>query len=677
MIKLAEMILKQSIIFLLSLIFIVSASDKLIPEECDAKAGAMVPLKSQAIEVEEIKAFSTLLNFIELICEEALKHENKKEFAVNWMEGLISFAEEIYKTNSYHEIPLEEHAVKFDEETLNCENKFDEETLLKSMLDTFVAKSQIVLSDESMSETSDPEGLKTNTPSDSRFMGSNPIIKVKMMKDQEYEVDGKEDDYSDDFEFDQDELDLGVTLSRVKVDHDTDDEKEDEMSDSEDKDEFQAHVGMKSNRRRGRGVRGAIGGIISSADAMNMAMDVLTSIEGAPTETGTENEQQISEVAVAGLNMMARDSGVPNSVLSGTISNFDQAAFMEQIQQQMMSQFMDQLVHQNPKLASLLQDEQGKLMAALGTDENGLPQLSREGVINFLRTSALPKLLNSAIKGKTGIDVLKSLSMFLRVLNEGLGIFEVILKVLTKATRSVRYYTLYVSSIVADMAREDNMAPLIDLSVSVDDVPEVLAKKSLMGGINKMFRKSIKKSGECDSDPNSPFIMGMQSALSKARDFTHQFQQLPPNLLLTVFHTIFTELEKRNGIIRMAIARKQQKTLLGLQESVNDAITIVYKAIIAKNYESADYLESVPPRVFTEILLSLISTINMEPAKLNSHINKVTAWIKPIMSILDQDAQLDILNFFLTDAEAEQVFSKSSSGAPVKKLNWSFVEKRP
>ena len=46
---------------------------------------------------------------------------------------------------------------------------------------------------------------------------------------------------------------------------------------------------------------------------------------------------------------------------------------------------MEQLA-QNPQFAqfsSLLQDEHGKLTAALGTDANGLPNLSKEGAIQF------------------------------------------------------------------------------------------------------------------------------------------------------------------------------------------------------------------------------------------------------------------------------------------------------
>ena len=119
--------------------------------------------------------------------------------------------------------------------------------------------------------------------------------------------------------------------------------------------------------------------------------------------------------------------------------------------------------------------------------------------------------------------------MALRVLNEGLGVFEVVLGVLIKTTRKVRYYTLCISSIVADMAREDNMTPLVDLSVSVDALPEVIERKSMMRRVGKMFRKSVKKSSESGEEDTasistSPLVLGMQAALSKARDYNPQFQ---------------------------------------------------------------------------------------------------------------------------------------------------------
>ena len=91
---------------------------------------------------------------------------------------------------------------------------------------------------------------------------------------------------------------------------------------------------------------------------------------------------------------------------------------------------------------------------------------------------------------------------------------------------------------------------------------------------------------------------------------------------MTLIHTILTELDKRNGLVRVALSRKQHKTLIGLQDSVNQAVETIYKAIIHQTPEAADHLVEVPASVFTDILLSLISSVRMEPMKLNSHLKK-------------------------------------------------------
>ena len=350
---------------------------------------------------------------------------------------------------------------------------------------------------------------------------------------------------------------------------------------------------------------------------------------------------------------------------------------IDQMKQELMTQVISQLTAKYPELgqiASVLQNEREGITAAMRTDEDG--SLNLEAVTQFLRTSALPKLFNSALKGKTGVDVLKSLAMVLRVLDEGLGIFEVILKMLIKITRTVRYYTLCTSSIVADMAREDNMKPIVDLSVSVDSVPEIQAKRSTVKRLTKFFNKGIKKasfSNEESGTPSDPFSIAIHAALSKSRDYTSQFQKLPPKLLLALIHTIFSELEKRNGIVRVSLARKKHKTLMGLQESVHEAIEMIYKAILMKDPLCEDALSNLPSTIFAEILICLISSVKMEPSKLESHISKVTAWIKPLMSILDEDTQLSMLNFLLTDPDAETFLCKSQSSSntiPVKKYNW-------
>lgn len=678
-------IINQLILIGLSFIILFVSGSEIVVQ----KDQAIIPT-SAPTENEQLLAFSHLMNFIDIICQEALKKENPedmKTFALNWMGALQGLVQEIYTENSYTEM-----TAGFDSETLG--NDFDKESLFQPTLNTFRSNSQILLSEDSMSETSESEQADEVLPSildaivkSKMEKGSvdEEIVASRYFEQEHYEI------YEDDFEAEEPE--------HKKGGFDEKDEKENDISDAEADEKVQVRYLVEPKRkggRRGGNGRGAFGGIntgnLLNSNNLNMAAGLLMTSDGsemkigAAAEIGIETGAGTSIEAGIGAGISVGNSQLQQQLIGMATSpnSFDQAAMMEQLQQQLMSQVMEQLA-QNPQFAqfsSLLQDEHGKLTAALGTDANGLPNLSKEGAIQFLRTSALPKLLNSAIKGKTGIDVLKSLSMALRVLNEGLGVFEVVLGVLIKTTRKVRYYTLCISSIVADMAREDNMTPLVDLSVSVDALPEVVEQKSMMRRVGKMFRKSFKKTTsesveeDTASISTSPLVLGMQAALSKARDYNSQFQKLPPKLLLTLIHTIVTELDKRNGLVRVALSRKQHKTLIGLQDSVNKAVETIYKAIIHQTPEAADHLVDVPASVFTDILLSLISSVRMEPMKLNSHLTKVTEWMKPLMVILDEDSQLSVLDFLLTDPEAEQMFAKSYSiSKPAKKFNWSFHRK--
>ena len=143
------MILNQLIVIFTFIVVFASASEKLI------QAGGGVGDVSEelsalsASENDEFAAFSHLLNFIDIICQEALKREDKKAFIMPWMEGLQVVIQEIYKKNSYTEIRAEED---FDTETLTLENDFhfDEESLFEpKQLKNFLSTSQIILSDDS------------------------------------------------------------------------------------------------------------------------------------------------------------------------------------------------------------------------------------------------------------------------------------------------------------------------------------------------------------------------------------------------------------------------------------------------------------------------------------------------------------------------------------------------
>lgn len=663
-----EMILNQLFLSFICFVCFVSGSDKVVVEQEHEK----IPNSMNKYEgtVDELMSFCNVMSFVELICLESLKQKNPKAFSAAWIEGLTRFVQEIYVQNSIKED-------QFDEETFFTGENYDAETLNPGKEDfdeaTLKSNYQILLSDDDL-ET-EKSFMNTFDPLSGIL---NSLIKAKMVKDLE------EDQYSEDFEQTSEQ---GEEIKEYKMQFDEiSNSSEDEKSDDDDHDLHDnfKHValGLKKKHKGRKFPKGVYADLLDYND-----LNLQASCEVEDSSIGmnpNEGEMMASTANIPGIQ------GISVGGSNGDIS-LDQAVLIEQIQQQVMDKFMEQLSNRHPELAnftSLLQSEREKLTAVIPQDENGIPQMSAEAIFQYLRTSALPKLINSGIKGKTGIDLLKSLSMALRVINEGLGIFETILRVLITTTRKIRHYTVFFASVVADMAREDNMAPLVDLSVSVEAVPEVAAKKSMTHGMNKMFRRSIKKTSldlsqieEEDEDIyhlKDPFTLGMQAALSKARDYTSELNELPRGLLLTIIHTIFTQLEKRDGIVRKSLTKKEHQTLIGLQTTVNKAIEAVYKAVSISNSDAAGNLSKAPHTIFTDILLSLISTVKMDPATINNHIDKVIKWIKPLMSIFDEDSQLNILNFLLNDSEAEQIFAKSNGltlNKPVKRFNWSSRRK--
>lgn len=616
-------------------------------------------VNSSISEYNEVVSFSNLLAYIEIICQEALIHKNQL-IAIDLISALYDVAEGIYKEHAYKEILSE------DEESVNY--------------GTFKSSSEILVSDSNDSEEDEDEEFGKESAVIFDFIS---MLKSKMMKndphDEEVSVEEEEESgyLNEMFETASEDLEheaivRGENIVEVK------EEKRDDEAEESDEEDIEAvpvrHKFVPKGKSKGGNRRGGGIGRLVNSNTVNMAGNMM-----AASMMTTNYEEEDFETSEASLP--------PSNSLANPLDN---AILMEQLQQQLMSQILGQLTANNPELgqmASILQEERGKLSQVIGVGADGVAQVNQEGMVQFLRTSALPKLLNSAIKGKTGIDVLKSLALLLRVLNEGLGVFEVVLKVLIRVTRTVRYYSLCASSVVADMAREDNLKPIVDLSVSLDSVPEFKAKKSTMHRVTKMFTKSLKKAsnsggGAEDPDgPNSPFTLALQAVLSKARDYTVQFHQLPPKLLLALIHTIFSELEKRNGIIRHALARKQHKTLLGLQTSTNEAVEMIYKAIILKDPETGEHLTKVPSMIFTEILISLISTVKMEPAYLESHVTKVTDWVKPFMAILDENAQLSMLNYLLNNPEVEDILlsqqpqEQRQEKKLIKTFNWSSAKK--
>lgn len=609
-------------------------------------------------EDDQIFAFMELMNLITFICEKAaLQHEDKRVFTLNWIDAIFELAKETYGKQFY-----EDSIPDFDNrETLKSKGRAEE----FDFVETLTLKHQIYQDILFSSEEEESDSLTENS---------------------------NETDYSDLIEDIDDETDHFVLMKSKMIRGEiSDDEKEDWQSDTiseysdckdehelderkhEEEEKYKGQVRVRDDSLRvlkgksRRRNRGDMMGSILKPDNLNMAADFMTST--MTMESKLEGDYQVNEqIAISGINSVA---------------------MMEQIQQQVMDQIMSKLAESNPQLAQyglILQDERSKFEAAMGGgDGEDLPKITGKGIVEFLKSSAIPKLLNSTIKGKTGIDVLRTLSMLLRSLNEGLGIFEVILKTLLRVTRAVRYYALCMADIVNEMAREDNLTPIVDLSVPMDSV--LMKKKSggKMKKLSSMIRKKCKtaENGANDSDTEvemSPFTMGIHAALSKTHDFTTELQKLPSVLLLRLIHTIFAELEKRNGIIRVALARKQHKTLIGMQEEINFAVEHIFEAIMVKDEGAYSQLQSVNPMMITEILISLISPIKMNPESIEKHISEVTTWIKPLMVIMNQESQINMLNYLLTDPDIESSFRKSQGlhedkRVNVKKFNWTPSKK--
>lgn len=619
-------------------------------------------MESVNSEEEQIFAYMGLLDIIEFISEEALKRKNKAAFATAWISAIYDMAKETYINQVYEDMGTDSND-EFDIEKL----KRDQDRILQTGFKQSFVDIVVSSSSSASPESSDHE-LEPRNDAGIGELNVFDFIKSKVFgegdaaddKDEEkdHKSNQKVTSENDNSEIEVSDNEIPAADSKEEPSDRIEAIRRSFDSTSEEADQFVVtrepfrdfNEKKDISHPRARGPRGLLNGNNIAASLMaNAALE-------NPQKEATF---QISDEAMSMYNEPNCDA----------IAGFDTATLMDQLQQQIMTQLMAQLAEKHPQaaqLATLAQHERNIFEGAMGNDGDGLPEINQHTVSTCLRTSSLPKLLNSLIKGRTGIDVLKSLAMVLKVLNEALGVAEVVLKMLIRIVKAVRYYSLCISDIVADMAREDNLTPIVDLSVPIDSVP--MAKKSGGGGfkmkkLTSMFRKS--KMSSSKSKPAaaehemSPFTDGIHAALCKLRDYSFDFQKLPPTLLLRLFHTIFAELEKRKGIIRVALTRKKHKTLIALQEEINDAIEAIYAAIKAVDEEAYENLERVNTMIITDILISLISPVKLEPTVVEAHIAQVTSWIKPLMVIMDQDSQLSILNFWLTDPHAEQFFRRS------------------
>lgn len=570
---------------------------------------------------EALQALFGLMIFIEAVCKKALEREGGAEYASTWLSAIDILTNEAETTCSS------------DSET----GLWYDRLFLKRTI-TFGKHTKTSESDSDSSSSSGDYVVNIYGATDLDGFSKSKMFKGEANEsgDDNYSISGDEESINRpyyDMNEDEDEKEYHCELD---VEHKAGSSVSSEENDKDDG-PVRQQVNFAEFKRRHRTRR-------PEPDVNN----------------NTEDSKE-SDVYNVNSNLKAAIG-----VSSNMIANTSNDGMIEKMKEELLVQIMAQLQAQGVQSQGQGQNRNTQVQTGqqtlqfvqdgskLAADISDLPEMSRETVIEILRTSAIPKLLNSLIKDRFGVDVLKSLSMLLRVLNESLGSFEIILKLLIKLTRTVRFYVLLSSKVVAEMAQENNAKPLVDLSVPMptDSLSTCRRKKKRfgLGGVTKMFQKGLKSAaGGQDHEEADPFSLSIEAAVSSANGYKSNFQEMPPFKLLKLFHTVFAQLEKRDGVIRVALTRKKHETLYNLQISITEAIKNIYEAVIVNDPNYLEPLKKLKPEIFTDIIMSLISSVDLNQLKLDEHIMHVTEPIKLLMSVLDQDAQLKILNSIFED----------------------------
>lgn len=405
---------------------------------------------------------------------------------------------------------------------------------------------------------------------------------------------------------------------------------------------------------------------IMANDFSTAADDAIEVVEFVPRKGKTYDvddgsDEDVKDVKISGNS--ATGSGT-ETVTEAKMSDKE----LEALVMQKLTEIMQSHRQTNPQVGqalNLYQSEKDKLEAALGDDS--LPEMSQASLLAYLRTSSLPRLVNNAIKGKFGIDVLESLALALKVINEGLGAVEVILKLLIKTVQMIRYYTLHAAEFVASMS-EDHSKPIGD---SVTLAP--LEKKTKFGCIKKMFKGAFSTVTTPKTDPTSA---GIGLALRKAREYAPQINSLPGAILLRIFHTIINEMDRSKGAIRNALASKTDKTVSGLKSRLDVAMNRIYEAVRTSDPLSPEYLDKVPHVIFSEILMEFVSPLKLSPTVIVKAITDTTKWLKPILAATSDEIQINILTFILSDSEAEDTIKLAGTVPEFGNILNAFVKKR-
>lgn len=302
-----------------------------------------------------------------------------------------------------------------------------------------------------------------------------------------------------------------------------------------------------------------------------------------------------------------------------------------------------QLLPSDPEMSALLER-----MA-----ENKLPELSAPSLLDYVKKSSLPKLLNSLIKDKFGVDVLKSLGQALRVLSDILGAAEVALRAILKVVQFVRYAVLQAAQFVAEMGQEE--------VIMRDDhsVPVTAASQMMILSVNKAA--GMLSSGLAAlAGPSSPFHLGLQNAMKKAREHSQQLILLPGPLVLSILHTAFKGMIMSHGILRMTMAKKHA-TFEAMRQAAVAAFEAIYESVKLNDSNTIEHLQRCPATIFAEALLAFLSPVEMSAEAIEKQFKALVDFLTPLLTVTSKDSQLSLLAFFLTAPDAEETLRLSEA----------------
>ncbi len=349
-----------------------------------------------------------------------------------------------------------------------------------------------------------------------------------------------------------------------------------------------------------------------------------------------------------------------NPIISANLNHPTQQTNQQELLRQLLSQ---NSLSTNANPATSNQSAQmTALLSRMG--ENQLPELSGPSLVSYVKKSSLPRLLNSLIKARFGVDVLKSLGQVLKVLNEVLGAVEVVLRTILRLIQFVRYYCLQAAQFVTELSKEevslqdDHSVPLR----SIQQLPVNKGAEMLSSGLTAL------------TGPVNPFQAGLQGAVRKAQERGELLRQLPGPLLLTILHTSFIQLSSSKGVIVSAMGKKHS-SFGEMNSAATQAFIHIYESITAADPTAVKYLDQCPVSVFAEILVSFLMPARNTVTGVNKQLGELVKFLKPMLAVTGSEAQLSMLAYLLAEEDVVRLIqiapeSKSYFSKLSQKMKW-------